>query len=83
MTHWREGRRGAFLMGLHHGTYCVGCCWALMLLLFVNGVMNLLWVGAIAAFVLVEKVVPTKGRLSQVTGALLVAWGLFVLAAGL
>jgi predicted metal-binding membrane protein len=54
-----------------------------MLLLFVNGVMNLLWVGAIAAFVLVEKVVPAKGRLSQVTGALLVAWGLFVLAAGL
>jgi predicted metal-binding membrane protein len=83
MTHWREGRHGAFLMGLHHGTYCVGCCWALMLLLFVNGVMNLLWVGAIAAFVLVEKVIPTKGRLSQVTGALLVAWGLFVLAAGL
>jgi predicted metal-binding membrane protein len=83
MTHWREGRRGAFLMGLHHGTYCVGCCWALMLLLFVNGVMNLLWVGAIAAFVLVEKIVPAKGRLSQVTGALLVAWGLFVLAAGL
>ena len=83
MTHWRERRRGAFLMGLHHGTYCVGCCWALMLLLFVNAVMNLLWVGAIAAFVLMEKVVPAKGRLSQVTGALLVAWGLFVLAAGL
>ena len=83
MTHWRERRRGAFLMGLHHGTYCVGCCWALMLLLFVNAVMNLLWVGTIAAFVLVEKVVPAKGRLTQVTGTLLVAWGLFVLAAGL
>ena len=83
MTHWREGRLGAFLMGLHHGTYCVGCCWALMTLLFVNGVMNLLWVAVLAAFVLVEKVVPAKRRLSQVTGGLLVAWGLFVLAAGL
>ncbi|MEE9531236.1 MAG: DUF2182 domain-containing protein [Syntrophobacteria bacterium] len=83
MTHWREGRLGAFLMGLHHGTFCVGCCWALMTLLFVNGVMNLLWVAVLAAFVLVEKVVPAKRRLSQVTGGLLVAWGLFVLAAGL
>jgi predicted metal-binding membrane protein len=54
-----------------------------MTLLFVNGVMNLLWVAVLAAFVLVEKVVPAKRRLSQVTGGLLVAWGLFVLAAGL
>lgn len=47
-------------MGLHHGAYCVGCCWALMLLLFVTGVMNLLWVAIIAAFVLLEKVVPSR-----------------------
>jgi len=58
MTDWREGQRGAFIMGLRHGMYCVGCCWFLMALLFVTGVMNLLWVAAIAAFVLVEKVVP-------------------------
>jgi predicted metal-binding membrane protein len=56
MLHWREGQRGTFIMGLKHGAYCVGCCWMLMTLLFVAGVMNLLWVAAIAVFVLVEKV---------------------------
>ena len=55
---WRDGRRGALLMGLHHGSYCLGCCWALMGLLFLLGVMNLLWIAALAVFVLVEKVVP-------------------------
>ena len=65
-------------MGIHHGAYCVGCCWALMALLFVNGVMNLLWVAVLAAFVLMEKVV--KGSwFSRVTGVLLVAWGVFIL----
>ncbi len=83
MTHWREGRLGAFLMGLHHGTFSVGFSCEIMTLLFVKLVMNLLWVAVLAAFVLVEKVVPAKRRLSQVTGGLLVAWGLFVLAAGL
>lgn len=78
MTHWREGPWGGVLMGLRHGAYCVGCCWALMALLFVNGVMNLLWVAVLAAFVLMEKVV--KGSwFSRVTGVLLVAWGVFIL----
>jgi predicted metal-binding membrane protein len=78
MTHWREGPWGGVRMGLHHGAYCVGCCWALMALLFVNGVMNLLWVAVLAAFVLMEKVV--KGSwFSRVTGGLLVAWGVFIL----
>jgi predicted metal-binding membrane protein len=54
-THHRPGLSGALRMGLHHGLYCVGCCWAVMLLLFVGGVMNLLWVAAIAALVLAEK----------------------------
>jgi predicted metal-binding membrane protein len=54
--HRRPGRSGAWTMGLHHGVHCLGCCWALMLLLFVGGVMNLLWVAAITALVLVEKV---------------------------
>lgn len=58
MQHWRTGTRGALRMGMEHGLFCVGCCWFLMGLLFVGGVMNLLWVAAIAAFVLVEKVVP-------------------------
>ncbi|MEM9529991.1 MAG: DUF2182 domain-containing protein [Pseudomonadota bacterium] len=53
--HWRKGNLGAWQMGLHHGAYCVGCCWGLMLLLFVGGVMNLLWIAAIAAWVLIEK----------------------------
>ena len=44
MTRWRDGWRGAFAMGLEHGTFCTGCCWALMILLFVAGVMNLLWI---------------------------------------
>jgi predicted metal-binding membrane protein len=56
MTEWREGPRGAFAMGFRHGSYCVGCCWTLMALLFVAGVMNLLWVAAISALVLIEKV---------------------------
>jgi predicted metal-binding membrane protein len=68
-THWRTGAQGAFGMGLEHGAYCVGCCWALMILLFVGGVMNLLWVAAIAIFVLVEKVAPfgrMAGRLGSI-----------------
>jgi predicted metal-binding membrane protein len=56
--HWREGTAGAFGMGAHHGTYCVGCCWALMALLFVLGVMNLLWVAGLAVLVLAEKTLP-------------------------
>jgi len=58
LTDWREGRLGAFVMGLRHGVFCVGCCWLLMCLLFVTGVMNLLWVAIVTLFVLVEKVVP-------------------------
>jgi predicted metal-binding membrane protein len=80
LNEWREGRRGAFLMGVRHGVFCVGCCWALMALLFAAGVMNLLWVGAIAVFVLLEKVVPAGRVLSLAAGALLVAWGVWVAA---
>ena len=72
---WREGARGAFVMGLRHGAFCVGCCWALMALLFVAGVMNLLWVAAIAAFVLVEKLVPRARAVSWSAGAVFLGWG--------
>jgi len=75
LSEWREGPRGAFVMGLRHGAFCVGCCWALMALLFVAGVMNLLWVAAIAAFVLVEKMVPRARAVSWSAGAALLAWG--------
>jgi predicted metal-binding membrane protein len=82
MSDWREGRGGAFGMGLHHGIYCLGCCWFLMALLFVAGVMNLLWVAAITLFVLVEKVVPAGATIGRATGALLVAAGIALLAQG-
>lgn len=66
-------------MGLEHGLYCVGCCWALMLLLFVAGVMNLLWVALIAAFVLVEKLLPAALFVSRASGAMLILTGLYLL----
>ena len=77
---WRDGGRGALLMGLHHGGYCLGCCWALMGLLFLLGVMNLLWIAALAAFVLVEKVVPAGPWVGRVAGLGLLAWGIWLLA---
>jgi predicted metal-binding membrane protein len=77
--HRREGPGGAFVMGLEHGAFCVGCCWLLMGLLLVGGVMNLLWVAAIAVFVLLEKVLPFGARGGRVTGALLVLAGSLVL----
>ncbi len=67
-TEWREGWGGALRMGLKHGAFCVGCCWMLMALLFVAGVMNLLWVAGIAAFVLAEKLLP-RGRFVSFVGA--------------
>jgi predicted metal-binding membrane protein len=73
--HWRAGRGGAVRMGVEHGVYCVGCCWALMLLLFVGGVMNLIWVAAIAVFVLLEKL-GARARVARwISGAGLVAGG--------
>jgi predicted metal-binding membrane protein len=75
MSEWREGAGGAFAMGLRHGAYCIGCCWVLMALLFVAGVMNLLWVAAIATFVLAEKVLPRGELVSHFGGIVMVAAG--------
>ena len=69
-------------MGFKHGAFCVGCCWLLMALLFVGGVMNLLLVAAIAIFVLVEKLAPDGVPIGRFSGALLVAWGTWVVVAG-
>ena len=80
LNEWREGRRGAFVMGLKHGVYCTGCCWSLMALLLVAGVMNLLWVAAIAGFILLEKVAPAGDRLGRVAGVVLVGWGVWMVA---
>lgn len=68
LSAWRPGVRGSAVMGLHHGVLCLGCCWGLMLLLFVAGVMNLAWVVAIAVWVLVEKIVPRAEWLVPVAG---------------
>jgi predicted metal-binding membrane protein len=67
-------------MGAEHGAYCVGCCWAMMGVLFAVGIMNLLWIAAIAAFVLIEKAAPFGLWTRRVAGALLVAWGIVTLA---
>jgi predicted metal-binding membrane protein len=83
LARWRDGRWGAFRMGIAHGLYCVGCCWALMALLFVGGVMNLIWIAALAVFVLLEKAVVRGRWFSYASGGGLVAWGLYVLRAGL
>ena len=81
--HWRVGTVGAFRMGLEHGAYCLGCCWVLMGLLFVGGVMNLLWIAAIATFVFAEKVIPFPDSSTpvRVTGGAMVLAGLIVLVA--
>jgi predicted metal-binding membrane protein len=75
--HWREGPSGAWRMGLLHGLFCIGCCWALMALLFVAGVMNLLWVAAIAMFVLVEKLWRQGLLVGRIAGVLLLACGAY------
>jgi len=79
MTEWREGIGGALWMGLKLGAFCLGCCWVLMLLLFVTGVMNLVWVGVITAFVLVEKMAPAAKWVSRAGGIALIAWGAWLL----
>ena len=76
--HWKPGKLGALRMGTEHGLYCVGCCWILMLLLFVGGVMNLVWVALIAAVVLFEKLLPRGELFSRLGGALLVIGGAYI-----
>ena len=79
MTEWRPGVRGAWVMGLRHGVYCTGCCWLLMALLFLLGVMNVLWIAALTAFVLVEKILPRAEWTSKAGGAALLVWGAVLL----
>lgn len=79
MEHWRAGMPRALRLGLRHGLYCVGCCWALMLLLFVGGVMSLLWIGAITLFVLLEKLAPVGVQGGRLSGIALVIAGIWVM----
>jgi len=80
LTEWRDGSRGAFVMGLRHGLYCVGCCWLVMALLFVAGVMNLVWIALLALVVLAEKALPYGQSVGRVLGIAAIVWGVWLLA---
>jgi predicted metal-binding membrane protein len=73
-AHWRPGVAGSLLLGMRHGIYCVGCCWLLMALLFVGGIMNLVWIAALSLIVFVEKILPGGERVGRVLGVVLIAW---------
>ena len=78
MAHWRDGLGGTLYMGMHHGLFCLGCCWFLMGLMFVAGVMSLFWMAVIAAFILLEKVVPKGAAGTAVVwgaGIAMLGWG--------
>ncbi len=75
LNHWRDGWQGALRMGWQHGLYCLGCCWVLMALLFAVGVMNLVWVAVIAAFVFAEKLLPGGVWIGRIAGVLMLAFG--------
>jgi len=78
MSYWRDGALGAATMGLRHGLYCVGCCWLLMVLLFVAGVMNLFWIAVITFFVLIEKAVPGGRIIAAASGVVIIAIGIWM-----
>jgi predicted metal-binding membrane protein len=81
MTDWRPGRAGAFQMGLKHGQYCIGCCWALMMVLFVGGVMSLTVIAVLAGIVALEKLSPRGEILAKIGGVLLIVWGIWMVFA--
>jgi predicted metal-binding membrane protein len=76
MSDWRGGLWGAWHMGIRHGLYCLGCCWALMALLFAGGVMNILWIAALTGLVAIEKLAPKGERTAQILGGLLIGAGI-------
>jgi len=76
MSNWRDGPKGAFQMGLRHGRYCLGCCWALMCVLFAVGVMNLAWVAALSVFILLERTGPIGARVARGGALILIAVGI-------
>jgi predicted metal-binding membrane protein len=83
MQHWRPGRAGALRMGLRHGAHCLGCCWLLMALLFVGGVMNLLWIAGLAIYVAVEKLAGNQRLAPKIAAAALTISGIWLVASGL
>jgi predicted metal-binding membrane protein len=82
VQHWKPGVSGAFRLGLEHGLHCLGCCWALMLLMFVGGVMNLWCIGLLTVFVLLEKLAPLGAQGGRVSGLLIIALGIWRMVHG-
>jgi len=82
LHHWRDGALGMFVSGARHGVFCLGCCWMLMALLFVGGIMNLTWIAGIALIVLIEKTLPWGAWVGRATGIVLIAWGALAVAMG-
>lgn len=82
-SHWRQGHMGALRMGVEHGVVCVGCCWALMTLLFVGGAMNLVWIAGLSAVVLIEKLLPKGGISVYLTAVVLGGSSIFLLVAAI
>jgi predicted metal-binding membrane protein len=82
LGHWQPGPKGAFKMGLHHGTYCLGCCWALMLIMFAAGVMSVAAMAVLTVFILAERVLPGRWA-THLPGVLLIAWGAWTLVVAL
>ncbi len=82
MSRWREGNVGALRMGIAHGVFCLGCCWALMVILFAVGIMNLTWVAVISGVVLIEKIAPGGAAIARIAGVTIIGAGLYVLFGG-
>jgi len=83
MTYWKDGTYGALHMGIRHGLFCAGCCWALMALMFVGGTMNLIWMAVLTAIMLLERIIPQGRALGRFAGGVFVIWGLMLLGVGL
>ncbi len=82
LTYWQDGTAGAFLMGVRHGAYCLGCCWLLMAILFAVGVMNLAWIATLSVFVLLEKIIPKGLWVAKVAGLALIGFGGWIALSG-
>ena len=77
--YWKDGKAGALRMGIQNGIYCLGCCWILMILLFVSGIMNILWIAIITLFVVIEKILPPAKIISSISGISLIVFGIIIL----
>jgi len=78
LANWRAGRVGAVRMGLHHGLFCIGCCWMLMLIMFVGGAMSVITMALLSAFILAERVLPAGPWVARLPGVALIVWGGYI-----